>query len=151
MIAVKSYKLYTILKHLFFISKQRITFKIISPLVVLVLNYTTKCLFFGMQIHFYVSRCSKTWKHFDFLVFPFFFCLFLSQIYISSSLELNSNLVLSCVVHSDQSRGPYTFVPGWPSTTQANTLFMIHICFFILSLCHKQVVYLLSCFVSTVS
>lgn len=128
MIAVKSYKLYTILKHLFFISKQRITFKIISPLVVLVLNYTTKCLFFGMQIHFYVSRCSKTWKHFDFLVFPFFFS-FLSQIYISSSLELNSNLVLFCVVHSDQSRGPYTFVPGWPSTTQANTLFMIHICF----------------------
>lgn len=84
MIAVKSYILYTILKHLFIISKQRITFKIISLLVLLVLNYTTKCLFFGIQIHFYVSRGSKAWKHLGFCIFPFYF---LSQIYISSSLE----------------------------------------------------------------
>lgn len=60
------------------------------------------------------------WKCSDFLVFPF---SFLSQIYISSSLDLNSNFVLFCVVHSDQSRGPYTLVSGRPSTTQANTLF----------------------------
>lgn len=57
-------------------------------------------LIFGIQIHFYVSRGSKTWKHFDFLIFPF---SFLSQIYISSNVELNSNLVLCVVVvlHSD--------------------------------------------------
>lgn len=73
-IAVKSYTLHTILKHLFIISKQRITFKIISLLVLLVLNYTTKCLFFfGIQIHFYVLRGSKTWKHLDFAYSLFHF------------------------------------------------------------------------------
>lgn len=72
MIAVKSYKLYTILKHLFFISKQRITFKIISPLVVLVLNYTTKCLFFWHLDSFLCVEMQQNVETLQFPHIPFF-------------------------------------------------------------------------------
>lgn len=59
MIAVKSYILYTVQEHLFFISKQRITVKIISLLVLLVLNYTTKCLFLAFRFIFMYWEAAK--------------------------------------------------------------------------------------------
>lgn len=72
MIAVKSYTLYTILKHLFIISKQRITFKIISLLVLLVLNYTTKCLFFWHSDSFLCVERQQNMETPGFPHIPFF-------------------------------------------------------------------------------
>lgn len=98
-VAVKSYILYTILKHLFIISKQRITFKIISLLVLLVLNYTVQQRVCFLAFRF-IFMCWEAAKHGNTWISVYSLFKFLSQIYISSSLDLNSNLVLCCV-HSD--------------------------------------------------
>lgn len=82
-----------------FISKQIINIKNISLLVLLVLNYTTM-LVFGIRIHFLGVERQRNAETLGFLIFPF---KYLSQIYISSNSEINSNpLLWSCTDTSEE-------------------------------------------------